>query len=166
MVFRVRVQDVSEFLYWGFEQRATHFWPAGSPTNGFEQDCQNTLISYVWRVGDRKASKSWNNENTTRNRMHIYQITRSKIIKLVTYEEMNVKSDAVYALILEYSTGGKGKRASKWLIAFESWLEAITWWLLIQILLDVILENYSFPLKLLYFFLAIDIVDRYKYQGP
>jgi len=38
---------------------------------------------------------------------------------------MNVKSDAV-ALILEYSTGGKGKRASKWLIAFESWLEAIT----------------------------------------
>lgn len=55
-----------------------------------------------------------------------YQITRSKIIKLVTYEEMNVKSDAVHALILEYSTGGKGKRASKWLIAFESWLEAIT----------------------------------------
>ena len=39
---------------------------------------------------------------------------------------MNVKSDAVHALILEYSTGGKGKRASKWLIAFESWLEAIT----------------------------------------
>lgn len=51
-------------------------------------------------------------------------------------------------------------------VAFESWLEAIIWWLLIQILLDVILENYSFPLKLLYFFLAIDIVDRYNYQGP
>lgn len=34
---------------------------------------------------------------------------------MVTYEEMNVKSDAAHALILEYSTGGKGKRSSKWL---------------------------------------------------
>lgn len=79
---------------------------------------------------------------------------------------MNVKSDAVHALILEYLQEEKENAHQNGSVAFESWLEAIIWWLLIQILLDVILENYSFPLKLLYFFLAIDIVDRYKYQGP
>ena len=98
LVFRVIVQVVSDFF--SFEQRSTHFRPAGSPTKGFEQDCQNTLSPTFEELEIEKHLRVEITKSQLAIECIFYQITRSKIIKLVTYEEMNVESDAVHALIL------------------------------------------------------------------
>lgn len=117
------MQVVSDFF--SFEQRSTHFRPAGSPTKGFEQDCQNTLSPTFEELEIEKHLRVEITKSQLAIECIFYQITRSKIIKLVTYEEMNVKSDAVHALILEYLQEEKENAHQNGSVAFESWLEAI-----------------------------------------